>query len=398
MELEAFLGTTQSVAAVELAAREAEDVFEPDLSTLNPFAPPKMASFTFQSLVDPPADLLPTVTGTPPTVDDMMFDSWVAVDMYGRGADPFTNTSTPQFMPGLELPSTIPLFAMNQSEYSALFGSPGYNTMVNVDPILFGSVKEEVEKRWCQSDGKTKRPSATGSAKIRKQRKHSYGGSGAGQKSTKTPARDSPPKHSPTKVTEVSPKTQQDADAQKKIAEAHMLPRKGLKTNSSPSPPVQPKSARSAGNANKLTCELPLRELSSSTGTSLCQPGGAYPRSQPTTNAFPSSSVSDDDKKALIALMEIIIHIPDATRENVRNSLLRLKKSAKLRDGKLRSAIKEDPDTSYIDRSVANLLYHRYSGDGLSGTSKKALVDKASGREVNSVMHERQDRPPAVPA
>ena len=400
MELEAFLGNTQSVVAVELASREAEDVFEPDLGILNPFAPPKMASFTLQSLVDPPADLLPTATGTSLTSADVMFDSWAVVDVCGQGADPFTNTSTPRCMPELG-PASTTLFGTNQSEYGAFLGSPGYNTTVNANLILFGSIRDEVERQWQESGSKTNRRSAADSTKSKVQGLSSDAGNDAGQKVAKRRAKVSPQKHLPTKMTKVSPERerQEDTDAQQKVAKAHKQRKDGVENPSSLLPSVQLKSARRAGNVSALTPQHPSRELSGSTATSLSLPGGVHAKSQPVNNSLPSSSLSDDEKKAIGTLMEVIIQIPEATRENVRKSLLRLKKSVKLCDGKLRSAIEDDPDTNYIDRSVANLLYHRYSVEGLPGlTSNNALAAGVSSREVNSATHERWDGLPAVPA
>ena len=116
MELDAFLGVHTQTIMVELATPSSERILDPDLSVLNPFAPPKMSSFSFQSLAHPSGDLLGEATAR--TVEHELFDGFDDASLYARGLDPFTNTSVPGELQGLA--SVGATDTLKQQEYGAL--------------------------------------------------------------------------------------------------------------------------------------------------------------------------------------------------------------------------------------------------------------------------------------
>ena len=121
MELDAFLGVHTQTIMVELATPSSERILDPDLSVLNPFAPPKMSSFSFQSLAHPSGDLLGEATAR--TVEHELFDGFDDASLYARGLDPFTNTSVPGELQGLGYASVGATDALKQQEYGALLKS-----------------------------------------------------------------------------------------------------------------------------------------------------------------------------------------------------------------------------------------------------------------------------------
>ena len=73
-----------------------------------------------------------------------------------------------------------------------------------------------------------------------------------------------------------------------------------------------------------------------------------------------SKKLSDEDKLVLAELEEIISNLPSTTRENIKNSLRRLMNSTKTSE-EPSSSVNLDKDSDFIDRLVANVLYHRYT-------------------------------------
>jgi hypothetical protein len=74
-----------------------------------------------------------------------------------------------------------------------------------------------------------------------------------------------------------------------------------------------------------------------------------------------SDLIAAEDRIVLTQLETIVRNLPDATRTNFRESLLRLMRSSEVSENELASSGSVDKDSNYIDRAVANVLYHRYN-------------------------------------
>ena len=268
MELDAFLGVHTQTIMVELATPSSERILDPDLSVLNPFAPPKMSSFSFQSLAHP-GDLLGGATAR--TVEHELFDGFDDASLYARGLDPFTNTSVPGELQGLA--SVGATDTLKQQEYGALLKSvPTQHTMTTGRKA---SVRQEKEL------ARGVPPSATRSYRTQNYSQVTNGTSGS---------------HSGS--------------------------------------------------------------MSASTGTLLRLPGSASNSQVPSTTG---DLIATEDRIVLAQLETIVHNLPYATRTNFRESLLRLMRSSKVSENELASSGSVDRDSNYIDRAVANVLYHRYN-------------------------------------
>ena len=269
MELDAFLGVHTQTIMVELATPSSEGILDPDLSVLNPFAPPKMSSFSFQSLAHPSGDLLGEATAR--TVEHELFDGFDDASLYARGLDPFTNTSVPGELQGLA--SVGATDTLKQQEYGALLKSvPTQHTMTTGRKA---SVRQEKEL------ARGVPPSATRSYRTQNYSQVTNGTSGS---------------HSGS--------------------------------------------------------------MSASTGTLLRLPGSASNSQVPSTTG---DLIATEDRIVLAQLETIVHNLPYATRTNFRESLLRLMRSSKVSENELASSGSVDRDSNYIDRAVANVLYHRYN-------------------------------------
>jgi len=104
-------------------------------------------------------------------------------------------------------------------------------------------------------------------------------------------------------------------------------------------------------------------------------------RTSPTENkSKQSKTLSDDDKLVLAELKEIILNLPSATRKNFKNSLQRLMNSTNA---------SQEPnsykDSDFIDRLVANVLYHRYTDVvGFTRRTKNKGATSRRRAETNS--------------
>jgi hypothetical protein len=267
MELDAFLGVHTQTIMVELATPSSEGILDPDLSVLNPFAPPKMSSFSFQSLAHP-GDLLGGATAR--TVEHELFDD---ASLYARGLDPFTNTSVPGELQGLGYASVGATDALKQQEHGALLKSVPTQNAMTVGRKASARQEEELARGVL--------PSAARSYRTQHYSQVSKGTSGS---------------HSGS--------------------------------------------------------------MSGSTGTLLRVPGGASNSQMPSTT---SDLIATEDRAVLAQLETIVRNLPDATRTNFRESLLRLMRSSEVAENELASSGSVDKDSNYIDRAVANVLYHRYN-------------------------------------
>lgn len=270
MELDAFLGVHTQTIMVELATPSSEGILDPDLSVLNPFAPPKMSSFSFQSLAHP-GDLLGGATAR--TVEHELFDGFDDASLYARGLDPFTNTSVPGELQGLGYASVGATDALKQQEHGALLKSVPTQNAMTVGRKASARQEEELARGVL--------PSAARSYRTQHYSQVSKGTSGS---------------HSGS--------------------------------------------------------------MSGSTGTLLRVPGGASNSQMPSTT---SDLIATEDRAVLAQLETIVRNLPDATRTNFRESLLRLMRSSEVAENELASSGSVDKDSNYIDRAVANVLYHRYN-------------------------------------
>ena len=270
MELDAFLGVHTQTIMVELATPSSEGILDPDLSVLNPFAPPKMSSFSFQSLAHA-GDLLGGATAR--TVEHELFDGFDDASLYARGLDPFTNTSVPGESQGLGYASVGATDALKQQEHGALLKSVPTQNAMTVGRKASARQEEELARGVL--------PSAARSYRTQHYSQVSKGTSGS---------------HSGS--------------------------------------------------------------MSGSTGTLLRVPGGASNSQMPSTT---SDLIATEDRAVLAQLEMIVRNLPDATRTNFRESLLRLMRSSEVAENELASSGSVDKDSNYIDRAVANVLYHRYN-------------------------------------
>ena len=390
MELEAFLGNAHTADLGELATRDSEDVFEPDLTLLNPFAPPKMASFSFSPLAPgSPVDLMPSTTRELPPVVPAVFDDWEDTQLYERVSDHLTSTSTSQYMQGRgSVPYTVMNFVGHQNEYRMSFG-PEYELHTStslLDPDLLGSVKKEVEEAW--GEGKNASNTIRKTTSGRGTSERSKGAHGTLQKSAQATSN-----VGASKRTQIRSKT---STATITFGDDHSGDKKKVKPKPehSMSEKLLPGSLFLAEQQNQARRGTPahgLNEVSSSTAL----PRVVQSRPQPNDEQYPSSSPRQDDADVISMLRKIANLIPSKTRDNIRSSLLRLKQSA-VRQAERSDDAEVNPDDSYIDRSVANLLYHRYATSEVCEPTPRQTLEKA-GREADSFTNCRGDQA-VVPA
>tara|TARA_B100000131_G_scaffold83638_1_gene80619 strand:+ start:4448 stop:5797 length:1350 start_codon:yes stop_codon:yes gene_type:complete len=296
-ELEMFLGVhAQEPVLLEFATSGSARILDSDLSLLNPFAPPKMSSFSFQSLAEESKDLANTTT-----VMQESFDRLEPVDVFTQDDETFTNTSTPgdAQMGASDLEMAFSVWQeMGKNSprlVQEMFAQPFFEESGNPGAAPFFTVGEE---------------EAMGEGR---------------QASSKKAAREG------VKAKSTAPAFSPDPFTLHQRFHAHAL------------------SSLSGS-------------VSGSTGTLLRLPDILKEaRTSPIENkSEQSEKLSDEDKLVLAELEEIISNLPSTTRENIKNSLRRLMNSTKTSE-EPSSSVNLDKDSDFIDRLVANVLYHRYT-------------------------------------
>ena len=146
--------------------------------------------------------------------------------------------------------------------------------------------------------------------------------------------------------------------------------------------------------------------VSGSTGTLLRLPDILKEaRTSPIANkGEQSKKLSDEDKLVLAELEEIISNLPSTTRENIKNSLRRLMNSTKTSE-EPSSSVNLDKDSDFIDRLVANVLYHRYTDvvsvarrtNNKGATSRRKASQIPVGKTRSTWVLCQRDRITAVP-
>jgi len=316
-ELETFLGVhAQEPVLLEFATSGSARILDSDLSLLNPFAPPKMSSFSFQSLAEASTDLANTTTGVQESVDRLK-----PIDVFMQDGETFTNTSTP---------GDVQMGASDLEMAFSVWQEMGKNSPRLVQELFAQPFFEEA------------------------------GNHGADPVSTVGTA-------------EVTDQSRQASS--KKVTVERVVAKSAV-------PVISPDSFKLNQRFHAHALSSLSGSVSGSTGTLIRLPSVMKEaRTSPTENkSKQSKTLSDDDKLVLAELKEIILNLPSATRKNFKNSLQRLMNSTNA---------SQEPnsykDSDFIDRLVANVLYHRYT-DVLGFTRRTKNKGATSRRraETNS--------------
>ena len=316
-ELETFLGVhAQEPVLLEFATSGSARILDSDLSLLNPFAPPKMSSFSFQSLAEASTDLANTTTGVQESVDRLK-----PIDVFMQDGETFTNTSTP---------GDVQMGASDLEMAFSVWQEMGKNSPRLVQEVFAQPFFEEA------------------------------GNHGADPVSTVGTA-------------EVTDQSRQASS--KKVTVERVVAKSAV-------PVISPDSFKLNQRFHAHALSSLSGSVSGSTGTLIRLPSVMKEaRTSPTENkSKQSKTLSDDDKLVLAELKEIILNLPSATRKNFKNSLQRLMNSTNA---------SQEPnsykDSDFIDRLVANVLYHRYTDVvGFTRRTKNKGATSRRRAETNS--------------
>jgi len=316
-ELETFLGVhAQEPVLLEFATSGSARILDSDLSLLNPFAPPKMSSFSFQSLAEASTDLATTTTGVQESVDRLQ-----PIDVFMQDGETFTNTSTP---------GDVQMGASDLEMAFSVWQEMGKNSPRLVQELFAQPFFEEA------------------------------GNHGADPVSTVGTA-------------EVTDQSRQASS--KKVTVERVVAKSAV-------PVISPDSFKLNQRFHAHALSSLSGSVSGSTGTLIRLPSVMKEaRTSPTENkSKQSKTLSDDDKLVLAELKEIILNLPSATRKNFKNSLQRLMNSTNA---------SQEPnsykDSDFIDRLVANVLYHRYTDVvGFTRRTKNKGATSRRRAETNS--------------
>jgi hypothetical protein len=157
-------------------------------------------------------------------------------------------------------------------------------------------------------------------------------------------------------------------------------------------PSVAARAHRTHDHIERTTGAHGSRSSSMSASTTRLMDSALYLQ-EPSTKG---DSIATEDRAVLTHLQTIIHNLPDATRANFRESLLRLMRSAKVAGNELSSVANVDKDSNYVDRSVANVLYHRYSDVTIPTTSSQNNVQTSN--DVSTSRRRDETHPIAFPA
>jgi len=425
-ELDEFLGGVEAPVELTHGGRS----LDTDLSLLNSFAVPRMSSFSFQSLGS--QSIVENELAT--AAADAMFDVFTS-EMYARGASPYTNTSTPRgevHIPGVpgsvndvfeadafegfthqmfgvehalrdgisgfsvgdypspitpdggahlvgadrhwnEQPMHVPLVYQQQlTQQLAHQHQHALEQRVNWNPTMLEWYTDDIGLDVTAAFGNStlkaysQQPLQTVNSPSRDavKRARTSGGASATKPSSKI---------NPAKKTTSNKQT--TSGARKPTSK---VSKKSVKAYKS----IQAAHGTSAQNFASIS-----GSLSDSTRTRFRLPG-----SQPTSNENPArvenTPVAYDDanesESSLVELQKIIKGLRPTTRENIKCSLLRLVASTKLRGNESDILPIGGKDENLIDRSVANVLYHRYSDISPSSTPNPEAKDKMREKESDS--------------
>ena len=316
-ELETFLGVhAQEPVLLEFATSGSARILDSDLSLLNPFAPPKMSSFSFQSLAEASTDLATTTTGVQESVDRLQ-----PIDVFMQDGETFTNTSTP---------GDVQMGASDLEMAFSVWQEMGKNSPRLVQELFAQPFFEEA------------------------------GNHGADPVSTVGTA-------------EVTDQSRQASS--KKVTVERVVAKSAV-------PVISPDSFKLNQRFHAHALSSLSGSVSGSTGTLIRLPSVMKEaRTSPIENKSKhSKTLSDDDKLVLAELKEIILNLPSATRKNMKNSLQRLMNSTNA---------SQEPnsykDSDFIDRLVANVLYHRYTDVvGFTRRTKNKGATSRRRAETNS--------------
>ena len=318
-ELETFLGVhAQEPILLELATSGSARILDSDLSLLNPFAPPKMSSFSFQSLAEASTDLANTTTGVQES-----FDRLQPIDVFMQDGETFTNTSTP---------GDVQMGASDLEMAFSVWQEMGKNSPRLVQEVFAQPFFEEAGNHGADP------VSTVGMAEMTDQRR---------QASSKK------------------------ASVERVVAKSSV-------------PAISPDTFTLHQRFHAHALSSLSGSVSGSTGTLLRLPDVMKEaRPSPIENkSKQSKALSDDDKLVLAELKEIILNLPSATRKNIKNSLHRLMNSTNASQ-EPSCSVNLDKDSDFIDRLVANVLYHRYT-DVVGFTRRTKNKGATSRRKAES--------------
>jgi len=418
-ELDEFLGDIAAPVELTYAGRLLDTA---DLSLLNSFAVPRMSSFSFQSLGS--QSIVENELATAAT--DAIFDVFTT-EMYARGSAPYTNTST---VPNAGNVSDVHNTSVNDVFASEAFegftdqmfngaredGIPGFNAgdyqapqaplsgvgdgahrrwndqqMQAGIPVVYQQqitqhiVRKQqlqqqrqvdwnpVEMEWYQSDLGLDVPETFENAPKNGHKKN--------VKAVNSPSRPGAKRARTSDSKMGSSKGQ----ANKTMSGARKTTMAVPKKSSKPASGALNMQGISAQNFASVS-----GSLSGSTSTRFRAPSGTKPptgakRQNAAKVAATANYVSVDECNATLAeLQKVISTLRPATRENIRCSLMRLAESTQVRENDDRIMPVTDKDQNLIDRSVANVLYHRYSDISPTSTPNPEGKEKRRVKESDS--------------
>jgi len=419
-ELDEFLGDVAAPVELTHAGRLLDTV---DLSLLNSFAVPRMSSFSFQSLGS--QSIVENELATAAT--DAIFDVFTT-EMYARGSAPYTNTST---VPNAGNVSDVHNTSVNDVFASEAFdgftdqmfngaredGIPGFNAGdYQVPQAPLGGVVDGAHRRWNDQQMQAGIPVVyqqqisqhiARKQQLQQQRQVDWN-----------------PVEMEWYQSDLGldvPETFENApkNGRKKNVKAVNSPsRPGAKrarTSDSKMGSSKGQANKTTSGARKTTMAVPKRlskpasgalnmqgvsaqnfasvsgSLSGSTSTRFRVPSGTKPptgaKRQNATNAAATANYAsvDECNATLAELQKVISTLRPATRENIRCSLMRLAESTQVRENDDNEIMPvTDKDQNLIDRSVANVLYHRYSDISPTSTPNPEGKGKRRVKESDS--------------
>jgi hypothetical protein len=419
-ELDEFLGDIAAPVELTHAGRLLDTA---DLSLLNSFAVPRMSSFSFQSLGS--QSIVENELATAAT--DAIFDVFTT-EMYARGSAPYTNTST---VPNAGNVSDVHNTSVNDVFASEAFegftdqmfngaredGIPGFNAGDYQAPQApLGGVGDGAHRRWNDQQMQAGIPvvyqrqitqHVVRKQQLQQQRQVDWNpvelewyqsdlsldmpetfenapknGRKINVKAVNSPSR-SGAKRARTSDSKMGSSKGQ---ANKTTSGARKTMMAVPKRSSKPASGALNMQGVSAQNFASVS-----GSLSGSTSTRFRAPSGTEPptgaKRQNAVNAAATANYAsvDECNATLAELQKVISTLRPATRENIRCSLKRLAESTQVRENDDDEImLVTDKDQNLIDRSLANVLYHRYSDISPTSTPNPEGKDKRRVKESDS--------------
>ena len=402
-ELDEFLGVSSSVPVLELANQGSERALDPDLTLVNSFQPPRMVSFSFQSLADPnvnfagdkehgdaildeiPVDTIKEV-GSPLSDASGLENLDVAVTTQVLSVDKASTLTTPQHGAELydlllELDKSVDIPASGllsyEDEQKALMRSlsaPAEFLRTQLLPSLAPSSNEDSNADTSDRDLNNLNYDVMGMNDI-------FSGLNADIPEVQTV---SPSMLAAARATPTNP-TSSVVAKNNQIASEN--------------------SKRSLDTRDVLHLGLPVTDSMSGSTTTRALPVAKTSGRSPKQRR-PSQKLLKRDIVSLLQLRSVIKRIPQKTRRNIELSLRRLRNTVSLNGKDIESFCSAVQQYNHIDRLVTNLLFNpcadayasneNTSGKGAkvkkSSSSKESdggsnSSGEGSGREKGSFTH-----------